>query len=52
MTQAPVGSVTLRDADGERQLPLDPRNLYETALLTFNAAVAGTGVATAITTGL
>ncbi len=29
MTQRPVGSVTLRNGEGERELPLDGRNLYE-----------------------
>ena len=43
MTQRPVGTVTLRDANGERDLPLDPRNLYETALSAFHAAVGGMG---------
>nr|WP_298105170.1 Gfo/Idh/MocA family oxidoreductase [uncultured Shinella sp.] len=41
MTQRPIGTVTLRDANGEQELPLDPRNLYETALAAFHAAVAG-----------
>lgn len=43
MTQRPIGTVTLRDADGEQDLPLDPRNLYETALSAFHAAIAGNG---------
>ncbi len=43
MTQRAVGTVTLRDAEGEHDLPLDHRNLYETALSTFHAAVAGKG---------
>lgn len=43
MTQRPVGTVTLRDANGEQELPLDPRNLYETALAAFHAAIAGNG---------
>ena len=43
MTQRPVGTVTLRDANGEQDLPLDPRNLYATALSAFHAAIAGKG---------
>ena len=43
MTQRATGTVTLRDASGERNLPLDHRNLYETALSAFHAAVAGEG---------
>lgn len=43
MTQRPVGSVTLRNAEGEQELPLDTRNLYETALGAFHAAISGTG---------
>ncbi|RFZ87179.1 gfo/Idh/MocA family oxidoreductase [Shinella sp. WSJ-2] len=43
MTQRPIGTVTLRDASGEQDLPLDPRNLYETALAAFHAAVDGNG---------
>jgi 1,5-anhydro-D-fructose reductase (1,5-anhydro-D-mannitol-forming) len=41
MTQRPVGSVVLRNAEGERELGLDHRNLYETALAQFHEAVAG-----------
>ncbi|OCP17968.1 MULTISPECIES: Gfo/Idh/MocA family oxidoreductase [unclassified Ensifer] len=43
MTQRPVGTVTLRNADGESELLLDHRNLYETALSAFHAAVSGEG---------
>ncbi|WLR97547.1 Gfo/Idh/MocA family protein [Shinella sumterensis] len=43
MTQRATGSVTLRDADGEHDLPLDQANLYETALSAFHAAIAGNG---------
>ncbi|MDB5526476.1 MAG: fructose reductase [Rhizobium sp.] len=43
MTQSPVGTVTLRNADGEKVLPLDTRNLYETALDAFQNAIAGKG---------
>lgn len=43
MTQRATGSVTLRDANGEHDLPLDQTNLYETALSAFHAAIAGKG---------
>ncbi|SMD15261.1 Gfo/Idh/MocA family oxidoreductase [Rhizobium sp. RU36D] len=43
MTQKPVGTVLLRDASGERELPVSPRNLYETALENFHAAIDGKG---------
>lgn len=43
MTQKPVGTVTLRNAEGEHDLPLDTRNLYETALEAFHNAIAGKG---------
>lgn len=43
MTQRAVGTVTLRNAEGEYDLPLDHKNLYETALSAFHAAVAGKG---------
>lgn len=43
MTQKPVGTLTLRDASGEHDLPLDDRNLYETALAAFHDAIAGKG---------
>lgn len=43
MTQKPMGSVTLRDASGERDLPLQTNNLYETAIGNFHAAIAGHG---------
>lgn len=43
MTQRAAGTVTLRDASGEHDLPLDHRNLYETALSAFHAALAGKG---------
>ena len=43
MTQRAIGTVTLRNADGEQALPLDSRNLYETALEAFHNAVAGKG---------
>lgn len=43
MTQRPVGSVTLRTATGEEQIPLDGQNLYERAIGNFHNAVAGHG---------
>ncbi|WEZ82741.1 Gfo/Idh/MocA family oxidoreductase [Rhizobium sp. 32-5/1] len=43
MTQKAIGTVTLRNADGETELPLDHRNLYENTLLAFNDAIAGRG---------
>jgi len=43
MTQRPMGSVSLRSAAGEEQLPLDTDNLYERALANFLAAIAGKG---------
>ncbi|MDB5556787.1 MAG: oxidoreductase protein [Rhizobium sp.] len=43
MTQRPVGTVVLRNADGEHELPLGSRNLYETGLQAFHAAMAGQG---------
>jgi 1,5-anhydro-D-fructose reductase (1,5-anhydro-D-mannitol-forming) len=47
MTQRSVGTVTLHDASGAHELPLEPRNLYETALEAFHAAVAGQGAVSA-----
>lgn len=43
MTQRPVGTVVLRNAEGEQELPLDRRNLYETGLEAFHNAIAGKG---------
>ncbi|KQV64398.1 Gfo/Idh/MocA family oxidoreductase [Rhizobium sp. Root1220] len=43
MTQRPVGTVVLRNADGEHALQTLDRNLYETALEAFHQAVAGKG---------
>jgi len=43
MTQRPVGTVMLRNADGEQFLPTSDANLYETALAAFHRAVAGEG---------
>lgn len=47
MTQRPVGTVTLRNADGETELKLDHKNLYETGVARFHAAIAGNGVPSA-----
>ena len=47
MTQKPVGTVTLRTANGEEQLTTDPTNLYERALGNFHAAIAGRGTPSA-----
>jgi 1,5-anhydro-D-fructose reductase (1,5-anhydro-D-mannitol-forming) len=42
MVQDPVGTVVLRDADGEREIPVDDRrDLYEISVAGFAAAVAG-----------
>ncbi|QFY62969.1 Gfo/Idh/MocA family oxidoreductase (plasmid) [Rhizobium grahamii] len=43
MTQRPVGTVTLKNASGERALPTTDKNLYQTALEAFHRAVAGNG---------
>ncbi|MQV99669.1 gfo/Idh/MocA family oxidoreductase [Sinorhizobium medicae] len=43
MTQRPVGTVVLRNEEGESELPLDHRNLYETALSAFHSAIEGQG---------
>ncbi|MGQ3211317.1 Gfo/Idh/MocA family protein [Shinella sp.] len=43
MSQRAAGTVTLHDANGEQDMPLDHRNLYETALAAFHAAIAGKG---------
>jgi 1,5-anhydro-D-fructose reductase (1,5-anhydro-D-mannitol-forming) len=43
MTQKPVGTVTLRNVDGETELSLNHRNLYENTLVAFDEAIAGRG---------
>jgi 1,5-anhydro-D-fructose reductase (1,5-anhydro-D-mannitol-forming) len=43
MTQRPVGTVVLSNADGEQQIPTASRNLYEAGLEAFHAAMAGKG---------
>lgn len=47
MTQHPVGEVRLRNADGERVIPLQPHNLYAHSLAAFNRAVQGLGAPSA-----
>jgi 1,5-anhydro-D-fructose reductase (1,5-anhydro-D-mannitol-forming) len=44
MTQRPVGEVVLRNADGERVVPVAHENLYVRGVATFCAAVRGEGV--------
>ncbi|KQV38095.1 MULTISPECIES: Gfo/Idh/MocA family oxidoreductase [unclassified Rhizobium] len=43
MIQKPGGTVTLVNAEGEHQLPVDHRNLYQNTLTAFDAAIAGKG---------
>ncbi|EJM99640.1 Gfo/Idh/MocA family oxidoreductase [Phyllobacterium sp. YR531] len=43
MSQKAVGIVTLRNAEGESELKLDHKNLYETGVAKFHAAIAGNG---------
>lgn len=43
MTQKPVGSVVLRNDEGEQELKLDQRNLYEAGLQSFHDAISGKG---------
>jgi 1,5-anhydro-D-fructose reductase (1,5-anhydro-D-mannitol-forming) len=43
MTQKPIGTVILRNKDGETELQLDQKNLYETGIAKFHAAIAGQG---------
>ncbi|THK38762.1 Gfo/Idh/MocA family oxidoreductase [Ensifer sp. MPMI2T] len=47
MTQRPVGTVVLRNEEGESELPLDHSKLYETALSAFHAAIEGKGAPSA-----
>jgi 1,5-anhydro-D-fructose reductase (1,5-anhydro-D-mannitol-forming) len=47
MTQRPVGTVTLRNAQGETALPLDQDNLYERSVRAFHAAIRGEGAPSA-----
>ena len=43
MTQRPVGSITLRDKDGEHAVEFDRMDLYERALGAFHRAIRGEG---------
>lgn len=47
MTQKPIGTVLLRNAQGETNLPTNDRNLYGTAIAAFHAAIAAKGKPTA-----
>ncbi|HEX9451205.1 MAG TPA: Gfo/Idh/MocA family oxidoreductase [Burkholderiales bacterium] len=47
MTQRPVGRVTLRNAQGETDVPLDHENLYARALRAFVGAIRGEGAPSA-----
>jgi len=47
MTQRPIGEVRLRNADGERVIPLQPHDLYAHSLAAFNRAVQGLGTPSA-----
>ena len=43
MTQAPIGEIVLRHAQGEETLPLVPENLYARSVRLFSESVAGRG---------
>lgn len=43
MTQAPVGTVTLTNGAGAREVPFDTHDLYERSMGLFHAAVRGEG---------
>jgi 1,5-anhydro-D-fructose reductase (1,5-anhydro-D-mannitol-forming) len=43
MTVQPIGSVTLRDADGERPVELAQENLYARGVALFGSALRGHG---------
>ena len=47
MTQKPIGTVVLHNTEGEQVLPLEQRNLYETALEAFHNAIKGKGAVSA-----
>lgn len=47
MTQRAVGEVRLRDAEGERLIPVNHHNLYTHSLMHFNKAVRGEGAPSA-----
>jgi len=43
MTQHPIGTVLLRNVEGEKNLSIEAINLYETALKAFHGAISGLG---------
>ena len=43
MTQMPVGQITVRTGDGERDLPYSDHSLYVQGVADFMSAIAGTG---------
>ncbi|MEM7441906.1 MAG: Gfo/Idh/MocA family oxidoreductase [Pseudomonadota bacterium] len=43
MTQQPIGTIVLRNGDGERELEIEHENLYVHALRLFHAAIRGEG---------
>jgi 1,5-anhydro-D-fructose reductase (1,5-anhydro-D-mannitol-forming) len=43
MTQRPVGRVYLRNASGEKEIPIEHENLYNRSLAAFNSAIHGEG---------
>jgi 1,5-anhydro-D-fructose reductase (1,5-anhydro-D-mannitol-forming) len=47
MTQSAVGTVTLRNAQGDALLPLVQENLYERSVRAFHAAIRGEGAPSA-----
>jgi 1,5-anhydro-D-fructose reductase (1,5-anhydro-D-mannitol-forming) len=47
MAQRPGGKVVVRDARGERELPLDQENYYVRGLHAFHAAIVGEGAPSA-----
>jgi len=47
MTQKATGEVTLRNADGESQIPIEHENLYVRAVRAFAAAMSGNGAPSA-----
>ncbi|WP_280154197.1 Gfo/Idh/MocA family oxidoreductase [Piscinibacter sp. XHJ-5] len=47
MTQRPVGTVVLRNSDGEQPVPLEHENLYVRGVAAFCAAMQGKGAAAA-----
>ncbi|GBQ82444.1 oxidoreductase [Gluconacetobacter johannae DSM 13595] len=44
MSQRPIGTVSVRDGDGEREIPLKHHNLYHRALELFTDAIHGGGL--------